>query len=50
MTVAEIIQIVDLGGTLSFAVIVWMEIRGMRKESFALMQEIRGYIQATKKS
>ena len=49
MTVPEIIQIVDLGGTLCFALLVWQEIRGMRQESLALMIEIKGFLQAQKK-
>lgn len=48
MTVPEIIQILDLGGTLCFALLVWQEIRGMRKESLALMMEIKGFISAKK--
>lgn len=48
MTIQEIVQLVDLGGTLCFALLVWQEIRGMRKESLALMMEIKGWISAQK--
>ena len=50
MTVPEIIQIVDLGGTLCFALLVWQELRGMRTESLALMQEIKGFLAGQKKN
>ena len=49
VTVPEIIQIVDLGGTLCFALLVWQEIRGMRKESLALMIEIKGFLKGQKR-
>ena len=48
VTIQEIIQIVDLGGTLCLALIVWQEIRGMRREALALMQEIKGFLSAQK--
>tara|TARA_R110002110_G_scaffold354122_1_gene563960 strand:+ start:436 stop:591 length:156 start_codon:yes stop_codon:yes gene_type:complete len=44
MTIAEILQIADMGGTLALAVLVYMELRSMRKESLSLMQELTGYI------
>jgi hypothetical protein len=48
MTVPEIIQIIDLGGTLCFALLVWQELRGMRHESLALMREIKGFVDLKK--
>ena len=47
MSVVEMIQIADLGSTLCFALLVWGEVRGMRQESLALLQELNGYIKGS---
>jgi len=46
MQLIDVIPLIDLGGTTIFAVLVYIELRGMRKESFALMQKIAGFIHA----
>ena len=45
MTISELLQIADLGSTLVFAALVYIEVKSMRKESLTLMQTLAGYIQ-----
>lgn len=45
MTLTDLLPLIDLGGTGIFALMVWWELRGMRRESLSLLQRLAGYIE-----
>jgi hypothetical protein len=45
MPLIELLPLIDLGGTGLFAILVWIELRAMRRESLTLMQRLAGYIE-----
>jgi hypothetical protein len=46
MPIDMILSIMDSGGTLALAVLVWYELRTMREEMTAVLHRLDGYIQA----
>tara|TARA_B100000519_G_scaffold56785_1_gene47445 strand:- start:243 stop:395 length:153 start_codon:yes stop_codon:yes gene_type:complete len=48
MTLNDLLPLIDLGGTGIFAILVYIELRGMRRESLSLLQKLAGYIEGRK--
>lgn len=45
MEINELLQIADTGGTMIFALLVWMELRKVREEIVSVLHRIDGFIQ-----
>jgi hypothetical protein len=46
MNIPEILQLLDSGMTMAFAILVWMELRKVREEIVSVLHRIDGFIQA----
>lgn len=45
MEINELLQIADTGGTMLFALLVWVELRKVREEIVSVLHRIDGFIQ-----